>query len=63
MLFRSASASEEQSAATEEMSRSIELVNDIAVKTVSEMAKSLEYTENLTKLAEETRIVIESLKE
>ncbi len=58
-----ASASEEQSAATEEMSRSIELVNDIAVKTVSEMAKSLEYTENLTKLAEETRIVIESLKE
>ncbi|MBI9081706.1 MAG: hypothetical protein JEY79_18445, partial [Pseudodesulfovibrio sp.] len=57
-----ASASEEQSAATEEMSRNIELVNDIAVKTVSEMAKAREYTKELTKLAEETRLVIQSLK-
>jgi len=58
-----ASASEEQSAATEEMSRNIELVNDIAVKTVTEMSTSMDYTKDLTNLAEETRIVIESLKE
>ncbi len=58
-----ASASEEQSAATEEMSRSIEVVNDIATRTVSEMMRSTELTEELTLLAEETRQVIASLKE
>ena len=58
-----ASASEEQSAATEEMSRNIELVNDIATKTVGDMMNSTKYTEELTDLAEETREVIASLKE
>lgn len=58
-----ASASEEQSAATEEMSRNIEVVNDIATRTVSDMMRSTELTEELTRLAEETRQVIASLKE
>ncbi len=58
-----ASASEEQSATTEEMSRNIELVSDIAARTVSEMSNSTGYTEELTELAARTRKVIESLKE
>ncbi len=56
-----ASASEEQSAATGEMSSNMEKVNEIATRTVSKMAKAMVYTNDLTKLAEETHIVFKSL--
>ncbi len=58
-----ASAAEEQSAATEQITRSVESVHDIAMQTVSDMSRSTENTRRMAELAEEIRVVIDELKE
>jgi methyl-accepting chemotaxis protein len=58
-----ASAAEEQSAATEEITHSVESVHDIAMQTVADMSRSTENTRRMAELAEEIRVVINELKE
>ncbi|MEW5772613.1 MAG: cache domain-containing protein [Thermodesulfobacteriota bacterium] len=58
-----ASAAEEQSAATEEITHSVESVHEIAMKTVQDMSRSTENTRRMAELAEDIRVVIDELKE